>query len=145
MPGIADDESMPNEEPTNPGLMVGPEYVKRKLAATQAATRAEMHAEFQQKGRHDWFRTAGVLISALAASVFFVDRRVEAQTDAGVRVVNETIKAQDARLTTLEKRFDRYDAKLDRQSDQLELALDALRVPESKRPAPLPSTADGGR
>jgi hypothetical protein len=75
----------------------------------------------------------GVVLVAVVASIVFVDNRVAAQTDAGVAVIKAENKAMDARVTTLEKRFDRFDQKMD-------LLLDAQRVPEWKRPPPL----DGG-
>ena len=136
------------EGDTNPGIQVDVGYLKQKLEQVRHAARAEVHEEFKAKGRRDWLRDIVIAIGAVAAAVvaaiIFVDNRVAAQTDAGVRVEHETLKAQDARLTTLEKRFDRYDAKQDRQTELIEAVADQLRVPESRRPAPVPPL-DGGR
>lgn len=76
---------------------------------------------------------AGTLATGLAAVLVFLDNRVAAQTDAGVAVMRAEQKAIDARVTTMEKRLDRVD-------DKLDLLLDAARVPQWKRPPPL----DGG-
>lgn len=76
---------------------------------------------------------AGAVASGVVLALNFVDNRVAAQTDAGVAVIKAEQKAVDARVTTMEKRLDRVD-------DKLDLLLDAARVPQWKRPAPL----DGG-
>lgn len=76
---------------------------------------------------------ASVAVGTVTA-IIFVDNRVRAETDAGMQVQAAELKAVDARVTTLEKRFDRFDAKMD-------LLLDANRVPQSVRPPPV----DGGR
>jgi hypothetical protein len=90
--------------------------------------------------RHDnkltWrsiFIAVGAVASGVVLGIIFIDNRVQAQTDAGVRVVQAEQKAIEARVQTLEKRFDRFDQKMD-------LMLDAQRVPDWKRPPPL----DGG-
>ena len=75
----------------------------------------------------------GSLVAGIVAAITFVDNRVAAQVDAGVRVQAAELKAIDARVTTMEKRLDRVD-------DKLDLLLDAARVPQWKRPPPL----DGG-
>lgn len=75
----------------------------------------------------------GALVTGVATFFVFIDSRIAYATDAGVRVIAAEQKAVDARVTTMEKRVDRIDEKLD-------LLLDAARVPQWKRPAPL----DGG-
>ena len=96
-----------------------------------------LHAALQRHDNKLTWRSVFIAVCAVAMSVttaiLFIDNRVAAQTDAGVRVISAEQKAIDARVTTLEKRFDRFDAKLD-------LALDAMRVPQSVRPPPI----DGG-
>jgi hypothetical protein len=128
-------------EVTNPGFpLFQYDYLKRKLS--------ELDGHFEQNlKRHDNKLTVrsimvavGAVTAGVIAAVLFVDNRVAAQTDAGIKGVVEQVKGQDARLTTLEKRFDRFDEKLDRASEQNEIMLDRLGVPKWKRPPPL----DGG-
>lgn len=93
-------------------------------------------------------RTLGVAVAAVAATVVaaivFVDNRVQAQTDAGVRV-------HENRIGTLEQqrkedrsenatRFERLEAGQARTDAKLDAVLDRLRVPN---PAPTPK--DGGQ
>lgn len=115
---------LPDEPKTDPGSMVDADYVKRKL---------------EQQGHKLTLRSMAAAIAAVATTVvaglIFIDNRVAAQTDAGVRVLDAQQKGIDARVTTMEKRLDRVD-------DKLDLLLDAARVPKWKRPVPL--TADGG-
>lgn len=75
----------------------------------------------------------GALVAGITTAIIFVDNRVAAQTDAGVRVLAAEQRAIDTRLTTTEKRLDRFD-------DKLDLLLDAARVPAWKRPP-----SDGGQ
>lgn len=96
-----------------------------------------LHAALQRHDNKLTMRSVLVAIGAVAmgtvTAVMFVDNRVQAQVDAGTRVQAAEQKALDTRLQTLEKRFDRFDAKMD-------LLLDAQRVPAWKRPPP----SDGG-
>lgn len=101
-------------------------------------TDPSLHAALQ---RHDnkltvrsVFIAVGAVATGVIAGLMFIDARVAAAADAGVRVVTAEQKGLDARVTTLEKRFDRFDTKLD-------LALDAMRVPQWKRPP----SEDGGQ
>jgi hypothetical protein len=77
------------------------------------------------------WRSVLIAITSVAVgtitAIIFVDNRVRAETDAGMQVQSAELKAVDARVTTLEKRFDRFDAKMD-------ALLDAAHVPASKRP-----------
>src|SRR5690606_22258380 len=92
-------------------------------------------------------RSLAVAISVVALGVtsvlIFVDNRVQAQTDAGVKV-------HEARIGTLEQqraadrtennaRFERLEASQSRAEKQLDALLDRLNVPN---PAPAPK--DGG-
>jgi cell division protein FtsB len=85
-----------------------------------------------------WLMAVITAVGAVAATVvitlIFIDNRVLAQTAQSNAVQDAKQEALKARVETLEKRFDRFDAKMD-------LMLDAQRVPEWKRPPPL----DGGR
>jgi hypothetical protein len=110
------------------------EYLKDKLGEL------DEHFEDTLK-KHDnklTWRSVAVAISAVGAgvvaSILFIDNRVRAETDAGVAVMTEKHEALKVRVETLEKRFDRFDQKLD-------LVLDAQRVPQWKRPPPM----DGGK
>jgi hypothetical protein len=103
----------------------------------EAKTDPRMHAAL---ARHDNKLTlrsvaiaAGTLATGIAMFFVFIDARIAHATDAGVRVQAAELKAVDARVTTMEKRLDRVD-------DKLDLLLDAARVPTWKRPPPL----DGG-
>lgn len=113
-----DDE--PNEPKTDP----------RILAAI------EKHAPVPSRVK-DLLVATGAVLASVVAAVTFVDNRVQAQTDAGVAIVKAEQKGLESRLATLEQRFDRYE---DRHDKQMNLALDALRVPKDVRPPPL----DGG-
>lgn len=79
---------------------------------------------------------AGVALVAAStvSTILLIDNRVRAETEQTAKVMEATHKALDARVTTLEKRFDRFDQKLD-------AVMDTLDVPASKRPPPM----DGGR
>lgn len=81
----------------------------------------------------------GAVGFAVVASIIFVDNRVAAQTDAGMKVQSARHEALETRVKTLEQRFDRFE---DRTDKQMNAALDALRVPLAARPPPLP--LDGG-
>lgn len=127
------------EEPkTDPGIPVYPEYVKVKLAQAAAIINSQ-HEE--QMRKHDNKLTVrsvivaiGAVCTGVAAVLIFFDNRVHAQTDAGVQVMTEKHEALKARVETLEKRFDRFEDRTDKQMNAL---LDAAHVPESKRPPPL--------
>ena len=80
---------------------------------------------------------AATVLTGMATTIIFIDNRVAAQTDAGMRVQAAEQKAVDARVTTLEKRFDRFEERTDK---QMNLLLDVARVPGAMRPPPL----DGG-
>jgi hypothetical protein len=130
-----DDEQQDSSELTNPGFPIHQyEYLKDKLGEL------DEHFENTLK-KHDnklTWRSVAVAISAVGAgvvaSILFIDNRVRAETDAGVAVMTEKHEALKVRVETLEKRFDRFDQKLD-------LVLDAQRVPQWKRPPPM----DGGK
>lgn len=122
---------LPLEAKTNPGGLATNAYVKQKLKA---------------KGRVDNIKTGGVGLGVLLAAVTFLDKRVAAQTDSGMKGVVEVQKGQDARVTTLEKRSDRTDALLDVQNQKIDLLLNAARVPLRLRPDPVPPLEpDGGK
>ncbi len=82
------------------------------------------------------FKLVGVIVVGISTT-FGAYRALAADTasqvDAGVRVIAAEQKAVDARVTTMEKRLDRVD-------DKLDLLLDAARVPAWKRPKAM----DGG-
>lgn len=109
---------------------------------------AEMRAIVEEKLRsHDqkmtfrgWLMAMVTAIGAVAVTVtltlMFLDNRVLAQTAQANAVQDAKLTAAVSRVETLEKRFDRFDTKMD-------LMLDAQRVPLSVRPPPL--QLDGGR
>jgi len=82
---------------------------------------------------------AAAVATSVIAGIIFIDNRVSAQTDAGMRATAAELKGQDARVTTLEKRFDRFEERTDK---QMNLLLDAARVPEMKRPPRLDAGND---
>lgn len=103
--------------------------------------------------RHDWKNlvrsiviSGGMLITALVSMLIFVDNRVAAQTDAGVKV-------HESRLGALEQqragdraenngRFERIENSQQRTEKKLDALLDRLDV---RNPAPTPvPTKDGG-
>lgn len=98
---------------------------------------SEKAVEKPQSKVRDVVVAIGAVLSAVVVSIIFVDNRVAAQTDAGVKVMEERHEALKGRVEVLEQRFNRFEARNDQ---QMNLALDALRVPQSARPSPL----DGG-
>lgn len=92
-----------------------------------------MRKELNMQGAKLTVATAVVAVGTAFGAYRFVLSEAAAQTDAGMRVQAAEQKALDVRVTTLEKRFDRFDQKMD-------ALLDANHVPASKRPPPL----DGG-
>lgn len=126
-----------DEPKTDPGREVDVRYLKLKLAAEREILEESL-------AKHDnklTLRSIVVAVAAVGAAVvtgiLFVDNRVQAQVDAGVRVQAAEVRGIDTRVTTLEKRFDRFEERTDK---QMNAVLDALRVPETKRPPKL----DGG-
>ncbi len=114
-----------------------PSYDRPDIDGDDQKTDPNLHAALR---RHDnkltlrsFVIAAGALATGVASVLMFRDDRVAAATDAGVAVLKAEQKGLDARTTTLEKRLDRVD-------DKLDLLLDAARVPAWKRPPPL----DGG-
>jgi hypothetical protein len=114
-----------------------PSYERPDVRDDEPRTDPSLHAALR---RHDnkltlrsFVIAAGALATGVASVLMFLDNRVAAATDAGVAVLKAEQKGLDARTTTLEKRLDRVD-------DKLDLLLDAARVPQWKRPPPL----DGG-
>ncbi len=91
------------EGDTNPGYPVDVEYVRRKVNLAREA----VHEEFKEKGRKDWFRNFVVAVGAVAATVVavlvFVDNRVQAQTDAGMKVEAAERVALEKRVSTTEQ------------------------------------------
>lgn len=97
--------------------------------------------------RHDDRLTLRSILVAVCAvgigvvtAVMFIDNRVAAQTKASGEVEAAKAEALKARVETLEQRFNRFEERTDK---QLNAALDALRVPPTKRPPPL--NEDGGQ
>lgn len=110
---------LPNESKTDPSIRV----VKKA-----------MRKELNWQGAKLTVATAVVAVGTAFGAYRAVLAEAAAQTDAGVRVMAAEQRALDARVTTMEKRLDRVD-------DKLDLLLDAARVPMWKRPAPM----DGGQ
>ena len=117
-------KALPAEEKTDPLIRVVAE---------------KMHSELNWQGAKLTVATAVIAVGTAFAAFTFIHNDARAQTDAGMKPVVETQKAQDARLTTLEKRFDRFEERNDK---QMNLLLDEAGVPKSKRPPPL--ERDGG-
>ncbi len=127
------------EEDTSPGQPLDKQYFKKRMRTKSIGDRV-------------WavVVATGATAAGLFASFTYLDNRVQAQTrDAGELMrmkVDESLKGQEARLTTLEKRFDRYDAKQDRQTELIEMVADQLKVSKRDRPPPVPPLSpDGGR
>jgi len=97
-------EPLGEEPTTNPGATVNVSYLRAKL-----------HEEFKAKGRRDWFRDILIAVGAVGASVvagiLFVDNRVQAQTDAGVRVHESRIVALEQQQAQV--RTDVHEVQLD--------------------------------
>lgn len=94
-----------------------------------------MRSELNWQGAKLTVATVVVAVGTAFGAFTFIRNEARAQTDAGMQVETAERKALEVRVQTLEKRFDRFDQKMD-------AALDALRVPQSARPPPLP---DAGR
>ena len=105
-------------------------------------TNPDLHAALQ---RHDWKLTVrsiiiagSALIGGIVSVLVFVDNRVAAQTDAGVKVHEQRIVTleQNAKDDREKQAHDmrRINKKVDRLEDKLDLLLDKANVPQSKRP-----------
>ncbi|TAL42417.1 MAG: hypothetical protein EPN91_08540 [Salinibacterium sp.] len=116
-----------------------PSPAEEKTDPAMRVIREKMHSELNWQGAKLTAAMCVVAIGTAFGAYAFVMNSASAQTDAGLKPLAEIQKAQDARLTTLEKRFDRFEERTDK---QMNLLLDAARVPETKRPAPLQK--DGG-
>ena len=114
---------LPAEEKTDPAMRV----IKQK-----------MHSELNWQGAKLTIAMCVVAVGTAFGAYAFILNAAAAQTDAGMRVQAAEQKALDTRVTTLEKRFDRFEERTDK---QMNAALDALGVSNSKRPPPL----DGGK
>src|SRR5258706_4434489 len=86
-----------------------------------------MRQELNWQGAKLTIVTAVFAIGTVFGAYRFMLSEAAAQTDAGMKVQAAETQALNARVTTLEKRFDRFDAKMD-------ALLDAAHVPASKRP-----------
>lgn len=119
------------EEPqTDPRLLAHDpqalhQYLKQK--------RDEEHAAFMGKIKA-LAAAIAVVAAAVIGAILFLDNRVEAQTKRHLEVQTERHDVLKGRVDRVEQQASNFDKKLD-------LALDALRVPQSVRPQPL----DGGR
>lgn len=104
--------------------------------------------------RHDWKNlvrsiviSGGMLITALVSMLVFVDNRVAAQTDAGIKVHESRIGAleqqRSADRAENNGRFERIEGSQQRTEKKLDALLDRLDV---RNPAPTPVVAskDGG-
>ena len=123
---------LPHESPTNPGLHITAEYLWNKLDA-ERAERAEEEKRLKNSG---WIRTAisvATVLGAVGTGFLVVLNEARAQARQEVARTDAGMAGHEARIQTVEKRVDRID-------DKLDLVLDALRVPEWKRPKPV----DGG-
>ena len=88
-------------------------------------------------------RSVAVAIGAVAVGVatalVFIDNRVQAQTDAGIKVHEQRIITleQNATADREKQAHDnkRLNKKVDRLEDKLDLLLDKVNVPKSKRPS----------
>lgn len=109
---------LPEEPKTDPAIRV----VKKA-----------MRKELNWQGAKLTIATAVVAVGTAFGAYRAILSEAAAQTDAGVRVLAAEQRAIDVRLTTTEKRLDRFD-------DKLDLLLDAARVPQWKRPP-----SDGGQ
>lgn len=114
-------------------------YLRVKLDEMAHATEEQLRKHDNKLTLRSLMVAVGAVATGVVAVIVFIDNRVQAQTDAGNRATSAELKAQDARLTTLEKRFDRFEERNDK---QMNLLLDANGVPKSKRPPPL--VKDGG-
>lgn len=129
---------MPDAPRPSPGLGFPPDLPDEpKTDPAIRAVKEGMRSELNWQGAKLTIMTAVVAVATAFGAYRFVLGEAAAQTDAGMRVQAAEQKALDARVTTLEKRFDRFE---DRTDKQMNAALDALRVPQSVRPPPL----DGG-
>ena len=88
-------------------------------------------------------RSVAVAIGAVAVGVatalVFIDNRVQAQTDAGIKVHEQRIVTleQNATADREKQAHDnkRINKKVDRLEDKLDLLLDQAKIPKSKRPS----------
>lgn len=67
--------------------------------------------------------SVSLVATSTVATLIFLDTRVASETRKGMRVAEAEHKALDSRVTTLEKRFDRFDQKMDAVMDKLGVPL----------------------
>lgn len=104
--------------------------------------RAVVEPMLQEHDNKLTLRSVMVAVAAVAVgtvtALVFIDNRVSAQTDAGIKVHEQRIVTLEQNATSdREKQAHdnkRINKKVDRLEDKLDLLLDNARVPKSKRP-----------
>ncbi len=150
-PSPSYDRRRDHNEQTNPGYQVDAAYMKRKLAAERAMVEQALDKHDNKLTLRSVVIAIGALAVGVAAALIFIDNRVAAQTDAGVKV-------HEQRITTLEQqrkedrvehgnRMERIEQNQNADhgliigvSQKLDVLLSAQGV---RNPAPTPK--DGGR
>lgn len=133
----------PGDGPTKPGV-ASTDYVKRKISESAADVEVLLQEHDNKLTIRSVLVAVGSVVAGVVSMVLFVDNRVAAQTDAGVKV-------HESRISTLEQqrtgdrsenniRFERIELSQQRTEKKLDALLDRLDV---RNPAPTPK--DGGR
>jgi uncharacterized coiled-coil protein SlyX len=108
----------------------------------EPATDPKLHEALRRHDNKLTVRSVIVAVGAVAASVvaglIFIDNRVRAETDAGVKVHEQRITTLEQNATTDREKtsheLKRVNKKVDRLEDKMDLLLDKANVPQSKRP-----------
>lgn len=128
------------EEPTtNPGAPVDVAYLKKKMGEYEQT----LDGELKKHDNRLTFRSVIVAICAVAVSVImaiiFIDNRVQAQTDAGVKVHEE-------RITTLEHQQTQLQGDVHEVQTDIRSLYKAVMTgrPQERLEKPAPEHKDGG-
>ncbi len=129
------------EEPkTDPGMTVDAGYLGRKLEEALSMHDKRVQTNIKNSG---WIRTVVATVAgtgiAIAMFLIFVDNRVAAQTDAGVKVHESRIQALEQQVPQLREEV--YQGRLDTQA-LYKAVMDGKRSERLEKP--LPSPTDGG-
>ncbi len=111
---------------------------------TPSGVHRAMKSEMNWQGAKMTVAMVVVAVSTAFGAYRVILGEALAQTDAGIKVEAAQREALQTRVRTTEKSVERLEDKVDRQSQKMDLVLDALRVPERLRPEPMPMR-DGGR
>lgn len=132
-PGVPHDDAPLEHEKTPAHFLVTAEYVKRKLGELPAP---ERHSRLK-----DLVVAVGAVAAAVVASIIFVDNRVAAQTDAGIKGHESRIVALEQQVPQLREEV--FQGRLDTQA-LYKAVMEGRRQERLEKPL-APPAKDGGQ